>query len=123
MKNTKTMLLAFIACLALSCKNDDESPTTGLVNIRVENTGSITLQSVIIDSNTFLDIAPGGFSAYQEFTSDIGLPPSFFTVKTSIGERGIVYDYAQGATIEQGFHTFRISMNEDAEISIEFPPD
>lgn len=118
------MLLAFVACLALGCKNDDEATTTlGAVNIRVENTGIITLQSVIIDNNTFLEIAPGELSDYQKFNNDIGLPPSHFSVKTVIGERGLVYDYAQGATIEEGFHTFKISMNEAAEVRIEFPYD
>lgn len=123
MKNTKLLIIVLVVSCLTGCNRNDDAPNPETVRIRVSNTGTIPLDTVIIDHLTFLNIAHNQLSEYQVFTSEIGLPPSYFKVRTNIGERAVVYDYLQGATLENGRYTYEISMKNNGDIVIVFPPD
>ncbi|MBT8185572.1 MAG: hypothetical protein KJN76_12080 [Eudoraea sp.] len=122
MKNTIVRILVMVFIGLTACKKE-ETRNTEAVRIRVANSGMITLDTVIIDNLTFVNIRPEQLSGYQIFSSDIGLPPSYFSVKTDIGERAVIYDYLAGASIANGDYTYEISMRNNGDIGIIFPPD
>jgi hypothetical protein len=78
---------------------------------------------VTVDDLTFLDTRADQLCEYQIFSNGTASPPSYFNVKTDIGERGVVYDYVAGATLENGNYTYEISMKNDGNIVIVFLPD
>ena len=122
MRNTGLGITVLVIIMLFGCGTDD-APTADAVRIRIANTGTVALNTVIVDNLTFVDIAPDQQSEYQIFSSEIGLPPSFFSIKTPIGERAVVYDYVQGATLAYGNYTYKIRMTDDGDLVIEFPQD
>ena len=119
-----------VLCFAItSCNSDDD---TNLVSqevfFRVDNKSSYLLEEVLIDNTEFINVLPQTVSSYKEFANagpPKNFPPSYFTISTSDEniKTSFVYDYAAGASIDNGFYTLTVDVDTNNRININYTKD
>ena len=116
----KKVILLVCSISILSCNSDDNNDTQEFseVLIRVDNQTNFLVTEVFIDNTEYTDIQPQTISSYIEFVPFGNIPPSYFTVNTTdenVNSSWVV-DYFEETTIDNGFYTLTLTINEGERI-------
>jgi hypothetical protein len=122
MKNFGFVLLAFLV-FTLSCSDRDDNVDT--VNIRIKNDSSVNFDEVQVGTNEelYINIAPGEYSNYLVY--EMAYKYAFVEIKS--GEDSYVslqpIDFVGEQELPIGFYTYKLSVNEEGEVALEFAVD
>ena len=121
MKNIGIELLAFLV-FTFSCTDRDDDVDT--INIRIKNDSSINFDEVQVSTNEelYTNVAPGEYSNYLVY--EIAYQYDFVEIKS--GEETYVFqpiDFVGEMELPIGFYTYKLSVNEEGEVGLEFIVD
>ena len=121
MKNIGFVLLTFLV-FTLSCTDRDDDVNT--INIRIKNDSNINFDEVQVGTNEelYTNVAPGDYSNYLVY--EMAYQYAFVEIKS--GEDIYVLqpiDFEGETELPIGFYTYKLNINEEGEVSLQFVVD
>ena len=121
MKNIGFVLLTFLV-LTFSCTDRDDDVDT--INIRIKNDSNINFDEVQVSTieEMYTNVAPGEYSNYLVY--EIAYQYDFVEIKS--GDEIYVFqpvDFVGEMELPIGFYTYKLSLNEEGEVGLEFVVD
>ncbi|MGB5228479.1 MAG: hypothetical protein WBN55_09450 [Eudoraea sp.] len=121
MKNIGFVLLTFLV-FTLSCTDRDDNVDT--INIRIKNDSNINFDEVQVGTNEelYTNTAPGDYSNYLVY--EMAYQYAFVEIKS--GEDIYVLqpiDFVGETELPIGFYTYKLNINEEGEVSLQFVVD
>lgn len=121
MKNIGFVLLTFLV-FAFSCTDRDDGVDT--VNIRINNDSNINFDEVQVGTNEemYTNVASGDYSNYLVY--EMAYEYAFVEIKS--GEDIYVLqpiDFVGETQLPIGFYTYKLSVNEEGEVGLQFVVD